>query len=369
MDNLNLNKNQISSTTPKGQFIEIDLLMEKVLNEKIPELLREKAIKLVERLYRMVKFSGYSSEFELIEKYIDWIVRIPWGKYSKDNLNLQNAKQILDKNHYGLESVKERILQFLAVKSLRLQSKTENGSSTVLCFVGIQGIGKTSMVKSIAEALGRKFVRISLGALGSGMDLKGISKAVPNSEPGQIIKAMIRTESMNPVILLDEIDKVSEIGGRRADINAALLEILDPEQNSMFVDSYIDFPVDLSQILFVCTANNLAPLSQALLDRLEVIRFSSYSDDEKIHIAKYYLFPKLLKNTGLTNEIVQIDDEVWPQIIRPLGFDAGVRQLERNISEILRKIAVEIVSGKSGKFHITLENFRSYLPEDIGVYS
>jgi ATP-dependent Lon protease len=248
-----------------------------------------------------------------------------------------------------------------------LRGSSQN--APILCFVGIQGIGKTSMARSIALALGRKFIRISLGAMGSVTDLKGQSRAFLDAEPGQVIKALTRTKVMNPLILLDEIDKVSAAEGRRADINAALLEILDPEQNHSFSDSYIDYPLDLSSVLFITTANNLSPLSAALLDRLEIIRFSSYSDEEKEQIAKSYLLPKVLKATGLKPEQVEIAESTWPLIIRPLGFDAGVRQLERNITTICRRIARKIIEGGGDHYALTPENFREYLPADIGVYS
>jgi len=379
------------------ELVEIEELAKEVKKSKLPEGLREKALKMINRLRRMAKFGSYSGEYELIERYIDWITIIPWGMFTQDNLDIQNAQQVLDKNHYGLMEVKNRILEFLAVAKLhpyqqikaqesvskegRQNQQAKEGyekmaelasssqAAPILCFVGIQGIGKTSMAKSIAHALGRKFVRISLGAMGSVTDLKGQSRAFLDAEPGQIIKAVVRTKVMNPLVLLDEVDKVSGAEGRRADINAALLEILDPEQNHSFQDSYVDFPVDLSSVLFITTANTLSTLSAALLDRLEIIRFSSYSDEEKEQIGKHYILPKVLKATGIRQEQIQIQDDVWPLIIRPLGFDAGVRQLERNITTICRRIARSIVEGRGENYVLTVENFRTYLPADIGVYS
>lgn len=362
---------------------EIEELVSKVKRASLPQELKDKALKMVSRLKRMAKFGSYSGEYELIEKYVSWIVNVPWGTLTRDNLNLGNARELLDRNHFGLATVKDRVLEYLAVASLnpydqlgqkregyeKMGEMKEEYHAPILCFVGIQGIGKTSMAKSIARALGRKFVRISLGAMASVTDLKGQSRAFLDAEPGQVIKALVRSKVMNPLILLDEIDKVSAAEGRRADINAVLLEVLDPEQNSTFVDSYLDYPVDLSRTLFVTTANNLSTLSAALLDRLEIIRFSSYSDEEKESIAKHYLFPKSLRASGLTHEQLDIANDVWPLIIRPLGFDAGVRQLERNIKTICRKAARKLVEGEGEKFTITTENFREYLPADIGVYS
>jgi len=374
----------VSMSTDLSEIKEIEELAQKVQQATLPEGLREKALKMITRLRRMAKYGSYSGEYELIERYVDWVLSIPWGKYTQDNLDLKHAQKLLDDNHYGLTEVKNRILEYLSVAKLNPEIRGEHtegdiermkklsGSSSaapILCFVGIQGIGKTTMAKSIAQALGRQFVRISLGAMGSVTDLKGQSRAYLDAEPGQIIKALVRTESFNCLILLDEIDKVSAGEGRRADINAALLEILDPEQNPTFVDAYIDYPIDLSKVMFVTTANNLGTLSAALLDRLEIIRFSSYSDEEKEQIARHYLLPKVLKATGLRVEQVQIQDDVWPLLIRPLGFDAGVRQLERNITTVCRKIARMIVDGQGDTFVLTTENYRQFLPSDIGVYS
>ena len=374
------------ANAPLGDLTEIDDLKAKLDQIKLPAPLREKSEKMIKRLYRMARFGSYSGEYELIDKYINWVTSIPWNSYTDDNIDLEYAKKVLKENHYGLKEVKNRLLEFLAVAKLNpavqigkknvsyddmgtLKKDQEAQRALILAFVGIQGIGKTSMAKSIAQALGRKFVRISLGAMASVTDLKGQSRAFLDAEPGQIIKSLVRTEVLNPVILLDEIDKVSAAEGKRADINAALLEILDPEQNNSFIDSYVDYPVDLSQILFITTANSLSTISTALLDRMEIIRFSSYSDEEKQKIGRDYLFPKVKKVTGLKSDQLEIMESVWPLIIRPLGFDAGVRQLERNLLTICRKVARKIVEGKGNKFVITPDNFRDYIPEDIGVYT
>lgn len=380
---------QYTQTAQEEHLGEIDELDRKIDEAEVPEDLKIKTKKMIVRLRRMAKLGSYSGEYELIEKYVDWIIGIPWNKFTKDNIDINHAAQTLEKNHYGLKGVKDRILEYLSVEALNrnmlgVGSQIEKREATVdnmaklesssahapiICFVGIQGIGKTTMAKSIAEALGRKFVRVSLGAMGNVTELKGQSRAYLGAEPGQIIKALARTGVRNPLILLDEIDKVSGAEGRRADIMAALLEILDPEQNATFMDAYIDYPVDLSKVMFICTANNLGTLSTALLDRLEIIRFSSYSDQEKAQIAKNYLMPKVMKATGLKEGQLQIADDVWPLVIRPLGFDAGIRQLERNLTTLCRKIARLIVEGKGERFVITKENFRQFLPEDIGVYS
>lgn len=418
---------------------DVAALRELVKNATIPEGLREKIEKMLVRLERMVQLGSFTKEFELTEQYIRTATQLPWGKYSKDNYDLANAQTELNKYHYGLQHVKDIVMEFLsvmklqnegmpasvtaaanaaaaaaqaapvptatttgnasapmlppaenapAVQSVPLSEPTPNpqspaaiggqemsrlqGSAShapVLCFVGIQGVGKTSIAKSIGNALGRKFIRIALGALGTVTQIRGIDRSEPGAEPGQILKALVRSGTMNPVILLDEIDKTSSESGLRADLMAALLEILDPEQNSTFTDHYLDYPIDLSQCIFITTANNLGGISAALLDRLEVVRFGSYTDDDKINIAKAYMLPKVREATGIGENQLTFDDAVWPLVVRPLGFDAGVRQLERTVTILARKVARMIVEGKVTQVHLTPDNFRQFIPEDIGVYS
>lgn len=378
----------MNTTQPNIQD-DISLLAQKVLNSAMPADLKLRAEAMLVRMQKMTIGGNFSKEFEPVSEYINWITQIPWSNFTPDNTDLKNAQEILDKHHYGLQPVKTRLLEHLAVLHLQIrnnvaqQQATQVGTtsdemkklqgsashSPVLCFVGIQGVGKTSMAKSIANALGRQFVRIALGGLGSATELRGRSRGELDAEPGQIIKALIRTNTMNPLILLDEIDKVSSQTGLRADVMAALLEILDPEQNSTFVDKYLDYPVDLSKCMFICTANNLGGISAALLDRLETIRFGSYNDDDKINIARNYLLPKVREATGITEQQLSFDDAVWPLVIRPLGFDAGVRQLERTLTELARKVALQMVQGLSTGVRITEQNFRQYIPEQIGILS
>lgn len=375
-----------SASDQKSGLDEIIALEAKVKSSNLPKVLEQNALKMVHRVKRITQYGSYSGEYEVVEKYIDWITSIPWGVYTKDNLDLQHVKSVLDSNHFGIEPIKDRMLEYLAVMKIQVANEQANpnqqveyaemarlqGSSAhapIICFVGLQGIGKTSMAKSIAEALGRKFARISLGALGSVYEIRGRSRAFLDAEPGQIIKAMVRTGVSNPLILLDEIDKVSGQEGLRADVMASLLEILDPEQNSTFIDHYIDYPVDLSNIMFITTANNLGGLSTALLDRLEIVRFTSYTDEEKQRIAIDYLLPKVLEATGLTSQQLQFQEDVWPLVIRPFGYDAGVRQLERNLTNLARKVAREIVEGQTKGVVISKENVKKYLPEDMGVLS
>jgi ATP-dependent Lon protease len=368
---------------------EIELLQKKADDSSVPPDLKDKLDRMIDRLRRMARFGSYSGDFELISKYVDWTTRIPWGHVSNDHIDLQQAKKTMDKNHYGMNSVKNLILDYLAVMKLHMQQEQKRqaanqgknssgemsrlqGSSShapIICFVGLQGVGKTTMAKSIAQTLGREFSRISLGALGSVTQLRGQSRAYLDAEPGQIVKSLVRVGTMNPVILLDEIDKVSGKTGLLNDVMAALLEILDPEQNSTFVDHYIDHPIDLSNVMFVCTANNLGTLSAALLDRLEVIRFTSYTDEEKVTIARKYLFPKVLEATALREDQIVIEDNVWPQIVRPLGFDAGIRQLERNLTSLARHAARFIVEEGQDTVRVTMDNVKQFMPEGIGTLS
>jgi ATP-dependent Lon protease len=335
MDETNPQQNQTL------ELQEIEELEVKLKNSSVPDELRDRAEGLIKRLKKVIRFGSFSQEFESVEKYIDWITQIPWGVYTVDNLDINDVRQKMDKHHYGLTETKDRILEYLAVLKLntarQLESTKANsdsantlrGSSSnapILCFVGIQGVGKTSLAKSIASALGRTYYRIALGGMTTVTALRGTSKTETDSEPGQIIKGLVRTGTMNPMILLDEIDKISTQSGVRADVMAALLEILDPEQNSSFGDHYLDYPMDLSKVMFITTANNLGGISAALLDRLEIIRFSSYSDDDKVAIGKDYMLPKVLKSTGLTEDQIVIADDVWPLLVRPLGFDAGIRE-------------------------------------------
>jgi len=405
----NANPQTLSDDTPtvpmtdtKTQYIEeIEKLAQKVDSSPLPHDLALKAKLSIERLRRIAKLGGYSQEFEIVEKFIYWITSIPWRKTTQDTLDIPNAKVIMNKTHYGMETVKELILDYLAVMKTKTSSNERNepvygvsnpsngtqntnpqtgdgqmailrsssANAPVMLFVGLQGVGKTSIAKSIAQAMGRKFIRVSLGAIGDVDVLRGQSKSIPGAEPGQIIKALVRTQSMNPIILLDEVEKASGNKALLSDIMAALLEILDPEQNSAFVDRYIDYPVDLSRVFFICTANNLGTLSTALLDRMEIIRFSSYTDEEKESIAKNYSMPKVLENTGLGAENIVIDEKVWPLLIRPVGFDAGLRQLERNLATLVRRVARRILEGAQPPITITPENLREFVLPDQGPLS
>lgn len=360
-------------------YSDITELLEKLENSKVPNELKDEGRKMIVRVFRMAKKGSYSTEFESTARYVDWVLHIPWETMSSDSLDLAKIRDELDKYHYGLGKVKERILAYMAVMKLKEDRKQQSQSTEVkgmtttylrppvLCFVGLQGLGKTTIAKSIANALGRKYVRISLAAFGSIAQLRGSARSNPDAEPGLIIQAIRQAGTLNPVIVLDEIDKASGIESLRNDIMAALLEILDPAQNESFVDRYINYPVDLSKCFFITTANTLGTISAALLDRLEIIRFTSYSDDEKITIAKSYVMPRVIAETGMNEQQLKISDEAWPLIVRPMGYDAGIRQLERTMNNLARKVAYQIITGEVPSVVITPENVKRYLPEDLGV--
>jgi ATP-dependent Lon protease len=377
---------------------DINLLERKLAQSNVPPELKEETTRAILRLARIAKYGHYSTEFETIDKYVDWITRIPWGQMTQDNYDIENAKQVMDSTHYGLETIKNLILDYLAVMQLQSKGISQQAPEPmhlkgrefanpynvppvnkereytdvkppVLLFVGLQGVGKTSIARSIAKAMGRKFSRISLGAIGDVKTIRGVPRYAEGAEPGQVVKSLVRTQSMNPVILLDEIEKSSSQKGLLGDVMAALLEILDSEQNKRFVDHYVDYPVDLSNVFFICTANNLGGLSAALLDRVEVIRFTSYSDEEKEVIAKNYILPRVLEETGLTNQQLQIQDEVWTLLIRPVGFDAGIRQLERNIYTLVRSAARKLITGTPVPIIVTRDNLRDFVLPDQGTLS
>ena len=355
MDNLSAN----TMDTSNG-LSEVDKLRTRLQSSELPANLREKAIHQIDRIALTLKYGGNLSQIDITAKYIDWITSLPWNKKTEDILDIQKAKATLDKNHYGLTKIKQRLLEYLSVLIVQKQ-KLPQGTTHApqLFFVGLVGTGKTTLAQSIAEALGRKFMRIPFGGLSSALDLRGQSKTTPESEPGMILRAIRRAEVKNPIILLDELDRV--IPESRAAIMGVLIELLDPEQNSNYVDYFIDYPFDLSQALFIATANNTNNISTAVLDRLEVIQMPSYTDEEKMVIAKNFVLPRYVKFSGLAPDAITIDDSTWHKIIRPLGFDAGIRSLERNIEEIVRKVAFKIVSGEGTRFFVNEGNLREFM--------
>ncbi len=325
----------------------------KITQAKLPSNVEEK-------LLNLIKSPGSGVELTNLVTYIDFVISLPFGKYAQDILDINRAKQILDKNHYGLQGVKDRILEYLSILILHNQKgQTNNFHVPILAFIGLVGTGKTSIAYSIAESLGRPLVRIPFGGLGDPAILRGQSRLKPDAEPGQIIKAIQSSRVSNPVILLDEIDRVAK--EYQVDVMGVLVELLDPAQNQAFLDHYLDFPYDLSQVLFIATANNTGNIATAVMDRLEPIQMPSYSDEEKVIIGKNYLLPKAMEEAGIDSKLLEISEDVWPQIIRPLGFDAGIRSLGRSLQTICRKLAKKIVEGQSGPFKITQENLGEYL--------
>ena len=330
----------------------------------LPPLLEDRLRQMIKRLNRMAQLGHYSSEFDTMARYVEVISEMPWDKRTIDELDLAMARENLDNSHYGMDYVKERILEYLSTLILiKNRGGDALAKTPVVLFVGLQGVGKTTLAISIAEALGREFIRIAMGGIGSTLELRGRSKSYPEAEPGQIIKALIKTGVKNPVILLDEIEKASGEKGLQNDVMAILLEILDPNQNHEFRDHYIDFPIDLSEVLFICSANNTGTLSAALMDRMEVIKMPSYTDNEKIVIARDYLLPKIFEKSGLQEGELTIEDGLWPGIVRPFGYDSGIRSLGRTLEAICRKIAKQIVEGSVTTVHLTEENLKHYLPQ------
>ncbi|OGD87977.1 hypothetical protein A3D81_00040 [Candidatus Curtissbacteria bacterium RIFCSPHIGHO2_02_FULL_40_17] len=351
----------MNSTT--AQFEDIKLLEDKLKSAKIPLDLYQKTQVTIERLTRLAKTSSYSQEYDLVTRYLEWIVSLPWDKKSDDILSLDKARQVLNANHYGLDQIKERILEYIAVAMLKKdqpESTSKNNKAPALLLVGLVGTGKTTMAYSIAQTLGRQFGRIPMGGMGDALQLRGRSRTFPDAEPGLIMKVLRRVGTKNPVILLDEIDRVTEEA--RADIMGVLVELLDPEQNSKFLDHFIDYPFDLSQVLFIATANNTAGIATAVLDRLELLEMPSYTDEQKTIIGKNYLLPRALAASGLSKEDLVLEENIWHQIVRPLGFDAGMRTLDRTINGICRKIAKLKVEEKVERVNITGDNLKEFLP-------
>ncbi|OMH40186.1 endopeptidase La [Desulfurobacterium indicum] len=337
---------------------EIEEYKEKIKKAKMPEEVEEAVLK---ELSRLEKMHPESAEAAVLRTYIEWMIELPWSKRSRDKLDIERAKKILDEDHYDLEKVKNRILEFLAVKALMKKRKKKSHSikQPTICFVGPPGVGKTSLARSIARAMGRKFVRISLGGVRDEAEIRGHRRTYVGAMPGKIIQALRKAGTKNPVILLDEIDKMSS--DFRGDPAAALLEVLDPEQNKEFVDNYINQPFDLSEVLFIATANTPYTIPEPLYDRLEVINIPGYTEDEKLNIAKKYIIPKQVKNHALTTKDIQFRDDAVIHIIRHYTKEAGVRNLDRKIAAVCRKVALWISEGKEKKYVITKKRVEEIL--------
>lgn len=339
----------------QDEFGEIGNLKKQIKKAKMSKDGEEKALKEIERLKKM---PSMMPEATVIKNYIEWLVSLPWNQKTKDKLDLKTAKMVLEQEHYGLKKVKERIIEYLAVRKL-------SGSLTkgpILCFVGPPGTGKTSVAKSIATAMGRNFVRLSLGGVRDEAEIRGHRMTYVAALPGRIIQSMKRAKSKNPVFLLDEIDKMSM--DFRGDPSAALLEVLDPEQNVVFSDHYIEVPFDISDVLFIATANTLFSVPPALQDRMEILEFPSYTEDEKFHIAKIFLMQKQLKEHGLSKDILTFSDEAILEIIQRYTREAGVRNLEREIATVCRKIATIVVENEGQRVSSHAQDSRITITAD-----
>lgn len=335
-------------------------LQEKIRVTRLPVDLAEKLKEEISVLELSLGGDNSFINFENFSNYVNYVLSLPFYKETKDVLEIEKAKEILDKNHYGLPSVKNVILEYLSTLILNINNQRNIAHAPIICLTGLVGTGKTTLAYSIAESLGRRFERVPFGGMGDASDLRGKSRVSLDAEPGMIIKSLIHAQSRNAVILLDELDRITDSG--RKDIMGVLVELLDPEQNKAFLDHYIDYPFDMSKVLFVATANNLTSVATAVVDRLQIIQMPSYTDEEKKVIAQKYIYPRILKQTGLTNEQLVIGEDVWPNIIRPLGFDSGIRSLERAIEGVCRKAARMIVEDKVPVVNITNENVRGFLP-------
>ncbi|ULL17883.1 endopeptidase La [Paenibacillus sp. H1-7] len=335
----------------EGRAGEVEELRSQLAETEVPEKVKEKIEKEIDRLEKM---PATSAEGGVIRNYIDWLLGLPWSIFTEDDLDINKAEEILNEDHYGLEKPKERVLEYLAVQQLVKKMK-----GPILCLVGPPGVGKTSIARSIARSLGRQFIRISLGGVRDEAEIRGHRRTYVGAMPGRIIQGMKNAGSSNPVFLLDEIDKMAM--DFRGDPSAALLEVLDPEQNGTFSDHYIEVPFDLSNVMFVTTANVVHNIPRPLLDRMEVLHIPGYTELEKLNIGRNYLLPKQLKEHGLQEEQLNMDEQALMRIVREYTREAGVRNLEQQISAVCRKAAKQVVSGQKSSVHVTSDTVKEFL--------
>ncbi len=355
-------KSELGDTDDKAE--ELNELREKIKAAQMPPEVEKEAQKQLRRLEQM---HAEAAEASMVRTYLDWMVDLPWSKSAPDEIDIKKAKQILDEDHYDLEKVKDRILEYLAVRKLNPKMK-----GPILCFVGPPGVGKTSLGKSIARSLGRPFVRVSLGGVRDEAEMRGHRRTYVGALPGRIIQGMKQAGTNNPVFMLDEIDKIG--ADFRGDPSAALLEALDPQQNHAFSDHYLNVPFDLSKVVWITTANLLDPVPSALKDRMEVLRLAGYTEEEKVRIARRYLVPRQLAENGITEALLDLTDSAVRVIIQSYTREAGLRNLEREVGSVCRKVARRIAEGETGPFKVTAQNVHRYLgapkhlpDEDAGV--
>ena len=337
--------------------VELNEIEEAIKKAKMPEDAEKVALKELDRL---TKIPTQSPEYTVARTYLDWLTDLPWSISSEDSIDVKESKKILDEDHYGLEKVKERIIEYLAVRALKMKKEPDSAiRGPILCFAGPPGVGKTSLGKSIAKSMGREFVRISLGGVRDEAEIRGHRRTYIGALPGRIIQSLKKAGTNNPVFMLDEIDKLGM--DFRGDPSSALLEVLDPEQNGTFADHYLEVDFDLSKVMFIATANYQDPIPPALKDRMEVIDFSGYIEDEKLQIAKKHLIPKQLKENALTTSDVTLDDASIKELMSSYTREAGVRNLEREIANVYRKVARDKVEKKSKKIRVTKKKISEYL--------
>ena len=335
---------------------EVEQYRQKAAKLKMPEEAREELDRQLRKLERM---HPDSSEATSVRNYLDWLTTLPWGKSSRDNLDLIKAKNILDEDHYGLDKIKERILEYLSVRKLKKKSK-----GPILCFVGPPGVGKTSLGRSIARALGRKFTRLALGGVKDEAEIRGHRRTYVGAMPGRIIQGMHQAGSANPVFMLDEVDKIG--ADHRGDPSSALLEVLDPEQNDTFRDHYLGVPYDLSDVMFITNANLLDPIQPAFRDRMEIIRLSGYTEEEKLIISQRHLVPRQIEENGLSDEMIEFSENALKALIADYTREAGLRSLERAIASVCRKVARQVAEGKKTRVRIIASSLEGYLGPAIG---
>lgn len=311
-----------------------------------------------EELSKLSLLDNHSSEFSVTRNYLDWLTSLPWGKNTEENLQIKPAKEILEEDHYGMEDIKKRILEFIAISQLK-----GSAQGKILCFYGPPGVGKTSIAKSIARALNREFYRFSVGGMSDVAEIKGHRRTYVGAMPGKLVQCLKRTKTENPLVLIDEVDKMGH--GYQGDPSAALLELLDPEQNANFLDHYLDVPIDLSRVLFICTANYTDSIPEPLKDRMEMIEVGGYKDDEKLAIAQKYLVPTARETTGLTEDNISISEDALRDLISIHCRESGVRNLQKHIEKIMRKTAYEIVEEDKKMVEVTKDNLRDYVGKPV----